>query len=153
MTIYDDDVPELSIIAEEVDETEAVATKANFTVKAHFSPNSSLTVNFKPTDVGDFIGGSFTDDTSTSDTLDFTSGKITAPLAIDIASDGDAESNGSITVTLENESTPFTSYSVGASPDNSATINIIDDDSLPLLTISAPTTPTAESAGFVRFCY
>ena len=151
MTIYDNDVPELTITATEENETEADATKANFTVTAHFSPNSELTVNLKPTDVGDFIGGRFTDDTSTSAELDFTSGKTTAPLAIDIASDTNTETNGSITVTLENESTPATTYSVGASPNNAATVNIIDDDSLPLLTISAPTLPVAESSGTVDF--
>ena len=119
------------------------STKADYTVEAYFSPNSMLTVNFKPTDVGDFIGGrSFTDDTSTyGRNLDFTEVvKHQHPLAIDIASESDTETNGSITVTLEDESTRLEpTYTVGASPDNAATVNIIDDDSLPLLTILAPT--------------
>ena len=151
VTIFDDDVPELTIVAAEVNETEGPLTKADFTVEAYFSPNSMLTVNFKPTDVGDFIGGSFTDNTSTTAELDFREGKTSASLAIDIASESDTETNGSITVTLEDESTLGTSYTVGASPENAATVNIIDDDSLSLLTISAPTTPIAESEGIVDF--
>ena len=54
-------------------------------------------------------------------------------------------------MTLNEENIPLSNYSVAASPNNSATVNVTDDDSLPLLRISAPTTPIAESAGSVNF--
>ena len=50
-------------------------------------------------------------------------------------------------MTLNEESTPSTTYTVADSPDNTAMVAVTDDESLPELTITAPTTGTAESAG------
>ena len=61
------------------------------------------------------------------------------------------EADGTIMVTLNEEDTPATTYTVAVAPDNAAEVNVTDDDSLPLLTITAPTAPTAESAGMVDF--
>ena len=149
-TIWDDEVPELTIEAAETAETEDVSVKADFTITARFTPNSNLTIHFTPTDgAGSFIGGRFTKNTPTSDSFDFTSGKTTATLSIDIASDADVEGHGAITVTLNNENTPGTTYSVRLS--EAATVRVVDDDSLPVLTIAAPTEPAIESAGMVDF--
>ena len=81
--------------------------------------------------------------------LDFTADKTEAPLPIPIVSDSTPEVNGSITVTLEADSPANMTYSIGTS--NSATVMVNDDDSLPVLTITGPTTPVAESVGSVDF--
>ena len=62
-----------------------------------------------------------------------------------------SESNGTISVTLNEETVPATNYTVASSPNNSASISITDDDSLPTLNISAPATPIIESAGSINF--
>ena len=62
-----------------------------------------------------------------------------------------AESNGTISVTLNNETVPATTYTVAPSPDNTASVSVTDDDSIPTLSITAPTTPTIETAGIVNF--
>ena len=148
-TIWDDDVPELTIVAKETAVTEAVSATADFTVTARFSPNSNLTVYFTPTVSGDFLGSGFTHNTKTDQSLDFRNGETTDTLEISVASDSNIESHGSITVTLNNENTVGSSYTVGTP--NDATVRVVDDDSLPTLTISAPTKPALESVGTVDF--
>ena len=128
--------------------TEGVDSTANFTITSKVNV-TSLTVFYTPTS-SDFI--QFGSGVKTSSLLTFSgNGPYTATLAIPIHDDTTSESNGPIQVALHEESTPATSYTVAASPNNSASIQVIDDDSLPLLSITAPTTPCIESAEAVNF--
>ena len=61
------------------------------------------------------------------------------------------KTNGTIQVTLHEERSPATTYTVAASPNNTASITVADDDSLPILSIAAPTTPISESSGSVNY--
>ena len=78
-------------------------------------------------------------------------GPYTTTLEVTLDDDEIAEANGRITVTLNEENQPGTTYRVANSPNNSAFVEIIDDDSLPLLAILNPTSPIVESAGQVIF--
>ena len=86
-------------------------------------------------------------------TLTFTgTGPYTATLPIMVDSDTTAETNGNITVTL-NPKDPISGYVVATAPANSASIEVVDDDSLPTLTIAANAEDVAENVagGMVAF--
>ena len=146
-TILDDELPELKISANDA-VTEGLNVTADFTISS-VVPVSTLTIFYTPVSTNFIETGS---GARTSDVFHFTGlGPYTAPLTIEIHDDETAESNGTISVTLHEESSPGTSYIVAASPNNVATISVADDESLPLLTITAPTTSIAESAGSVDY--
>ena len=83
--------------------------------------------------------------------LDFSNGVTEATLSIPIASDNLDEENGTITVTLVDESVGSINYTVAPSPDNSAELEIIDDDGVPQIKISTstPSIKEGEQAVFV----
>ena len=91
--------------------------------------------------------------TSTPQPLNFSGdGPYTTTLRIEVHDDMQSDPAGNIRVTLNEEPTPPASnYTVAGTPDNTAIVAVTDDDSLPLLTITAPTTGTAESARMVDF--
>ena len=139
-TILDDDAPELKISAGN-SVTEGDGNAANFTVTSEIQV-TSLRVFYTPTSDNFIESGS---GTKTFNTLNFSGeGPYTAPLPISVHDDSESEDNGTISVTLNEESSPGSTYTVANSPDHSATVTIIDDESLPYLSISAPTTSISE---------
>ena len=152
-TILDDDAPELKIAAVGP-VTEAPNAKAQFIVTSQVpipSANHPLPVYYTPVSTN-FIQSGSGQRTPTPTSLTFSgNGPYTAPLEIEVHNDDIKESDGTIIVTLEEESTPGTKYTVAEAPANSDSVAVTDDDSLPLLTITAPTTPVAESDGMVNF--
>ena len=152
--VYDDDAPELTIKSDG-DVTEGVSSHVSFTVSLH--PGTSIDGTYvlyynmveSSTGNGDFIAANNGDK---QEPIDFRN-KTKVQLSFAVENDSDIEANSTVTVTLRNHPQGFShaKYTVATSPGNSATANIIDDDSLPLLTITAPTTPTAESAGSIDF--
>ena len=148
-TILDDDAPELKI-AGDGPVTEGAVTHASFTITSEV-PVTSLTINYTPESTNFIETGSGTP-TTTPNALDFMGdGPYTTKLLVEVHDDDQADPAGTIRVTLNEESTPATSYTVAEIPDNSATVAVTDDESLPLITITAPATGTAESAGSVNF--
>ena len=148
-TIWDDDAPELKISAG-TQVTEGPSVNARFMISSAVEV-TSLTVNYTPVSTNFIETGSGTP-TITIPALTFTgAGPWVAPLDIPVHDDDVAEDDGTIMVTLNEEATPATTYTVAGTPDNAAEVNVADDDSLPLLRISAPKTGTAESAGMVDF--
>ena len=146
-TILDDDAPELRISASGTI-TEGDGNTAGYTITSKV-PVSSLAVFYTPESADFLESGS---GVRTFTTLNFTGdGPYTAPLTISVHDDNVEEDNGTINVTLNEENTPGTSYTVMGAPDNTASINVTDDDSLPLLTLSALTAPDDEGDGFLNF--
>ena len=145
--VLDDELPELKISANNA-VTEGLNDTADFTISS-VVPVSTLTIFYTPVSTNFIETGS---GARTSDVFHFTGlGPYTAPLTIPIHNDEVTESNENISVTLHEESSPGTSYTVAASPNNIAILNVADDESLPILTIAAPTIPVAESAGSVDY--
>ena len=83
----------------------------------------------------------------TNPSLDFTGGKKEVTFPVTITSDDIAEVNGTFTMTLKPDSSNPINYTVAASPDNSATINVLDDESLPVITIEAHSGEVGEHLG------
>ena len=153
ITITDDDAPVLSIGDGEV-VTEADQTMAMFPITASFSANE-ITVYFTPSQEGDFLGGGLIIDVSGSATIDFAGG-TSAMLLIPIANDEVNESDGSVTITLVNDKSmenfqPVINYSIDESQDNAGTVSVIDDDSLPVVSIVPDSGNVAENAGPAKF--
>ena len=149
ITVYDEDAPELKISAGSP-VIEGDGNTADFTITTKI-PVTTLDIDYTPVSTS-FLGENLTGVKVEDYTLTFTgNGPYTAPLPITVDDDGTAESNGTISVTLNNETIPATTYTVAPSPDNTASVSVIDDDSIPTLSITAPTTPTIETAGIVNF--
>ena len=150
ISILDDDAPELTIsgASEQVDE--AVAT-ANFVISAVVSPNKNVTIYYNLAESGNLID---TEENSAgigkTAMLDFTDGKTEATLAIKIATDTLDEENGTIKVTLVEDGADQITYTVAPSPDDSAEVEVIDDDGLPQIIIST-STPTIEEGASAIF--
>ena len=157
VTIEDDDVPELEISAG-TQITEGDNVNAEFTITANTMPVNDLTIHYLPISEG-FLSPTISNKPQmTSQPLTFTQapndGLITATLIIPVVSDEIAEANGTIAVTLQppspSPSTPA-SYSVAAT-NNSATLNILDDDSIvPVIAITGPTENIPESTDTIEF--
>ena len=151
VTIKSDEIPVLTI-ANGADITEAdpsdPAVSAQFTVTSSLlpaTPNNALTVYYTQ------AGGSYFDSSalsSTSASIEFSdngSGAFTGTLPITIENDDDPEANGEINVVLiEEQSPPTNTYSVDPAND-SATVNVSDDDSpTPVLSIAGPANAVTE---------
>ena len=153
ITITDDDAPVLSIGDGEV-VTEADQAIAMFPITSSFNTNV-ITVYFTPTQTGDFLGSGLTMNELTSSVIDFKDG-TGAILPILIENDEIVEANGSITVTLTDDKKmengqPIITYSINESLDNSGTVNVIDDDTLPIVSIIPDSGSVAENAGTAKF--
>ena len=124
----------------------------NLLFQAVVLPESALTIKYLP-ESANFLGtGMSGNPQTTASPLEFSGlGPYTTRLAVAIDNDTNAEVNGPIRVTLQSEDIPGTTYTVANSPENTAVVNVIDDDSLPLLTITAPLNPTPENEGQVDF--
>ena len=148
MTIWDDDAPELKVSALTPAITEAESISATFTISAEVSPNKNVMVRYNLTESSNFIEIEGTDKTAE---LNFTNQAKEDSITIAISSDTETESNGTITVTLTADTADPIKYTVAPAPDNSAEINVIDDDSLPVILISADSGNAAENIGTASF--
>ena len=122
ITIWDDDAPELSISVDKQVEEGDVAS-VDFMISTIVSPNKNLAVGYDLVESGDFIDNA---GPGKSQTLDFTNEAKTATLSIAIINDNEDGEDGSITVTLLKDSANPITYTIAASPRNSATVNVID---------------------------
>ena len=148
--IWDDDAPEL-LIADGPSIVEMAGRFANFPISAPISPNRSITVYYTLSQQGSGNGNFLANEGEFSDQLDFTGGKMIATLSIPIDADQTLEDNGEIKVTLNPDQADPITYTVTGAPDNFAYVSVIDNLSLPILSILEPTTPTAEIEGMVNF--
>ena len=152
--IWDDDAPELVLSTSASEVTEAINAEAVYTVSARVSPSSTFEVNYNvrvldAQNVGDFIAtGELGYKTKM---LDLTSGK-TDTITIPISNDDLVENDSAVFVTLLEETDGIQHYSVSSmQSEREVRIDLIDDESLPVLTIADPTRSTAESAREVAF--
>ena len=163
VTIVDNDAPELSIAAGG-NAKEGVNATANFTITANKMPHQGLTIYYTP--VSDFFLPAGVTGNQQSNALPVVfsqapnDGPITGTLRVPIDNDGfqagafvggeGYEQNGTIMVTLQEDSSTSPGYTVHAS-NNSAIVHVEDDDTrVRLLTISAPS-GVAESSGVAEF--
>ena len=147
ITIFDDDAPELKITAGD-SVVEAASATANFVISAEVSPNTSVNVRYDLAETQNFIDNEGQGKVTRAD---FSNDVKEVSLPITIANDTTIEDNGTITITLAADTADPITYTVAASPNNSATINVIDDDSLPTISISADSGDVAESQGNALF--
>ena len=142
----------LSTSAPEV--TEAINAEAVYTVSARVSPSSTFEVNYNVRvldvqNVGDFIAtGELGNKTKM---LDLTGGK-TGTITVPISNDDLVENDSAVFVTLLEETDGIQHYSVSSmQSEREVRIDLIDDESLPVLRITDPAGSTAESAREVAF--
>ena len=131
ITIYDDDAPELKITAG-AQVVEAIGAAVDFTVSVEASPNRNVAVKYTLAESQTFIDG---EGANKPANLDFTNNATEATLSIPLTSDTDPESNGTVTVTLTADTEDPVTYMVASSPNDTAFVNVIDDDSLPIVSI------------------
>ena len=152
ITILDDDAPELSIVSvnESIDEADNVF--AEFRISARVSPDDNVKIYYDLVETGSVLKNNDILNTGTRKTveLDFTNEKTEETLSIEIDNDDNDEKNSTITVTLIKDTAPI-SYTVASSPNNSAEIEVIDDDYTPQikLSTSTPNIEEGESAIFI----
>ena len=146
ITILDDDAPELKIASARESVNEADNASAEFVITAAVSPNDKIEVRYNLVENGDVIDKEnpiFNPGEGKSVELDFSNRVTEATLSIPIANDIDDERNTTITVTLVDESAGPVNYTVAPSPNNSAAVEVIDDDGPPQINIST-STPSIE---------
>ena len=147
--ILDDDVPELTITGQN-SVTEDDNETVDYLISAVFSPNSNITVRYNLSESSDFIA-STEEGTGKTETLDFRNGVKEAVLSIPVSNDNDNEITGTVSVTLTADNLNPITYSVAASPDNSADVTVYDDDSDPIVSIAALSGETMESDDPAKF--
>ena len=147
LTVWDDDAPELKITAGDP-VAEAEGAVANFVISAEVSPDDSIMVRYDLAESQNFIANEGTGKTTS---LDFSSDTKEVMLPISITNDSDTETNGSITVTLTADIADPIKYTVATAPNNSAVINVVDDDSLPTISILANSGSAKETDGTAHF--
>ena len=144
----DDDAPELEITAgDRVFESDGVF--ANFMISAEVSPNEEVRIRYNLTESHNFVGTE-NEGNGITKQLDFSGGVTEATLPIPINNDGEIEDDGTITVTLVPDQAPIT-YTVASAPSNTATVEVVDDDSYPLITIAPINGEVPESNGTAHF--
>ena len=146
----DDDAPEMSVIGGE-SVTENVDTSVTFSVSAEVSPNALVTVYYLVFETsaggGDFLNSSEEGDQHSE--LDFRLGVKRDSFTIPIESDNMSEDDATISVTLQNDQGGGTTYTVGSQ--GFSTVEVIDDDSLPIISIVADNGNVAEHSGPAEF--
>ena len=132
-TIWDDDAPELTIVAG-LAVTEGENVKAKFKVISNVMPKTALPIQFTPVGA-EFIANSGVKVTA-NPAIRFEKNNITGKyegvIEIDIVNDNLKEPDGNVTVTLNNEAT-LTNYSVGTT--SSAMVAVSDDDPIPSISV------------------
>ena len=148
ITILDDDAPELEITAgDRVFESDGVF--ANFMISAEVSPNEEVRIRYDLTESHNFVGTE-NEGNGITKQLDFSGGVSEATLPIPITNDTMIEDDGTITVTLVPDQAPI-NYTVASAPNNTATVEVVDDDSYPLITIAPINGEVPESNGIAQF--
>ena len=147
LTVLDDDAPEMKITAGDP-VVEADNVSANFTISARVSPNDYVTIRYNSEESQNFVNF---EGSGKTERLDFRNNATEVTLPIDIVNDDTYEDNGTITVTLTADTADTIKYTVAPSPNNSATVNVYDDDSLPTISIKANSGEVAESDRMARF--
>ena len=127
---------------------------AIFPVNANYN-SGKITVYYTPTQSGNFLASNVTAGMIASAELDFKGG-TSATLAIPITNDEISEPNGSIMLTLMNDKNTvngalFATYIVAQSPGNQGTVIVIDDETLPRISIVTTSGGAAENDGPAQF--
>ena len=154
VTIVDNDKPALEISAANPSTKEGANVAADFTITASQLPSGALTIHYLPESTFFLPDGISGNPQMTAQALTFiqapNDGPITATLSVPLDNDDLEEANGSLKVTLlEDSADPFT-YVLDAT-NYFATMTIEDDDAkVPVLAITAPS-GTPENAGSVEF--
>ena len=154
-TIWDDDAPVISI-ANASSVTESTNVELRFPLTSLVSPNKHISIYFTLAESSQSGDGDFItigdEGSGKSQSVDFSGGSKDSHLVIEIASDDIPEGDSIIKVTLESQPGDLSGSDYNLSfPNNSATVSISDDDSLPILSIANVKNPIVESAGLVNF--
>ena len=135
LTITDDDVPEISIVA---GTAVTEGTAASFTVNADIAPAANLTVNV---DV-DTTAGFAASGTTGAQTFTFRAGRTSETYTVDTQSDTADEVDGTVTVTVQ----AGTDYTVDSGNDE-ASVAVNDDDATTVTLARADSGGITENAG------
>ena len=135
ITLADDDVPELSITA---GSAVTEGTAAGFTVNADIAPAADLTVNLDVATSDGFAASN----TTGSKTLTFRAGRTSESYTVSTQADTTDEPDGSVAVTLKGG----TDYAVASSED-SASVDVNDDDATTVALARASSGGIAENGG------
>ena len=76
--------------------------------------------------------------------LDFTKNKTRATIPIRLNNDTMRDIDGTISVTLTADTADTINYTVATTPNNSTSVNVFDDDTLPVISIAAENGDVAE---------
>ena len=145
--IWDNEAPELNVtIIDEIREAEGAM--ANFVISTGASPNKEVPIRYNLTESGDFIS---VEGIGKTETLDYTNGKKQHTIAVPIINNTYPENNGTVTLTLlPDQSNPIT-YTLATDPNHTAELRVIDDESLPVVSLLADSGSAAENTGKARF--
>ena len=157
ITILDDDAPELEIRPVVDAVTEAIGAEARFRVSARVSPNEPVTIQYNvmevvtnPGDLGLIASG---EEGNKSKELDFSSNETSVEFAIPLMSDTTSENDSTLRVQLRDDSvqTPSGMTYTRSGTVFEANVQLVDDDSLPVISIVADSGDIAENAGPAMF--
>ena len=123
INILNDDQPVIRISGEDIVEGE----NAIFTLTSSNPVGYSFDVNVKIAETGNFLANSY------PETVEFNTGQTTATLELEIDDDNVKEDNGEIQVAILSGD----DYQVALEPDNSAVIEVEDNENFPTISISA----------------
>ena len=157
ITILDDDAPELEIRPVVDAVTEAIGAEARFRVSARVSPNEPVTIQYNvmevvtnPGDLGLIASG---EEGNKSKELDFSSNETSVEFAIPLMSDATSEDNSTLIVQMRDDTdqTPSGLTYTRSGTVFEANVQLVDDDSLPVISILADSGDMAENAGPAMF--
>ena len=133
ISVYDDDLPLLSIASITSSITEADNVTADFEVSSISSVNRYIPVRYQ------ISSNSFVDDDGTIKEvyLDFSNGATSATLSIPVVNDENSEADDEIVLTLRSSNKIPPSYVLASAPDNTARVSVYDDDSPPTISIAS----------------
>ena len=143
ITVFDDDAPELKVTAVTPVIYEGVNLTAGFKVSSEVRPTNNITVRYDLTESFDYIAVEGLEKTIS---LNLNNTDKEDTILIPIIDDQNTEDAGTITLTLLADNAPI-SYLIASAPDHTATITINDDESLPVISITADNGVVAENDG------
>ena len=136
--------PEISIAADS--QSVAEGDDAGFTVTASRAPGTDLTVRVTVSESGDFVAS----DDEGSATVVIAEGETEAAFSVPTVNDAVQESGGTVTAALAGDGGP--AYEVAAAPDDSASVNVTDDDAPAAVpTLSVADVSAKEDVGLMFF--
>ena len=151
ITIWDDDTPELTIIAGPA-VTEGPDAKATFTIVSNVMPAAAIPIQYTATSEGYIAnsGTKVTADPPISFVKFDTTGKFEGILEIAIIDDELREPEGTIQVTLNSESTPMT-YRLDESNMSqlSGSVMVMDNDPIPTVSVANLNPLVVEREGMI----